>query len=383
MPHLVRRFVRRLPPVDGIPAAVIAVYGDDFAGPPSARRRVSGFEGGALDDAARLLSRRGYAVRTTRGVGFPGSFTQFVAATRRGGVPAHARRFRGRGRGHRGRPRRGTPRAAERAGRRPGSGPRVVGAMFSLVGRRALGKMYVADERCTSCGWCERACPSRTIRHARLERRPGGCPAGDGDAKRASAASTAAPRSAIQVSGLRIAALTRRGHAVGPPGSPGRSRGSPSPARGSSPGSSAPSSSRSSVDLLLRLLERVPGVAAPGAAWGHTRPNGFRLRYRGPAAMPTRVMKRGALPILFVYVVIELLGMSLILPLLPYYAQSFSASALLVGLLGTSNALAQVHRRAAHRTALRPVRPAAADPRRHPGHGRGLRRCSDSPGRSG
>jgi DHA1 family tetracycline resistance protein-like MFS transporter len=53
-------------------------------------------------------------------------------------------------------------------------------------------------------------------------------------------------------------------------------------------------------------------------------------------------MKRGALPILFVYVVIELLGMSLILPLLPYYAQSFSASALLVGLLGTSNALAQV-----------------------------------------
>ena len=53
-------------------------------------------------------------------------------------------------------------------------------------------------------------------------------------------------------------------------------------------------------------------------------------------------MKRGALPILFVYVVIELLGMSLILPLLPYYARSFSASALLVGLLGTSNALAQV-----------------------------------------
>lgn len=32
-------------------------------------------------------------------------------------------------------------------------------------------------------------------------------------------------------------------------------------------------------------------------------------------------MKRGSLPILFVYVVVELLGMSLILPL-PYYAQS-------------------------------------------------------------
>jgi len=53
-------------------------------------------------------------------------------------------------------------------------------------------------------------------------------------------------------------------------------------------------------------------------------------------------MKRGPLAIVFVYVVVELLGMSLILPLLPYYAQSLSASALLVGLLGTSNALAQV-----------------------------------------
>ena len=53
-------------------------------------------------------------------------------------------------------------------------------------------------------------------------------------------------------------------------------------------------------------------------------------------------MKRGALSILFVYVVVELLGMSLILPLLPYYAQRFAASPLLIGLLGTANALAQV-----------------------------------------
>lgn len=53
-------------------------------------------------------------------------------------------------------------------------------------------------------------------------------------------------------------------------------------------------------------------------------------------------MKRGPLAIVFVYVVVELLGMSLIVPLLPYYARSFSASVLVIGLLGTSNALAQV-----------------------------------------
>ncbi len=53
-------------------------------------------------------------------------------------------------------------------------------------------------------------------------------------------------------------------------------------------------------------------------------------------------MKRGPLAIVFVYVVVELLGMSLILPLLPFYAQQFAASPILIGLLGTANALAQV-----------------------------------------
>jgi DHA1 family tetracycline resistance protein-like MFS transporter len=45
---------------------------------------------------------------------------------------------------------------------------------------------------------------------------------------------------------------------------------------------------------------------------------------------------------IFVYVVVELLGMSLILPLLPYYARTFAASPILIGLIGTSNALAQI-----------------------------------------
>ena len=45
--------------------------------------------------------------------------------------------------------------------------------------------------------------------------------------------------------------------------------------------------------------------------------------------------KRSPLPILFVYVVVELLGYSLILPLLPYYAKTFGGTPLLIGLLGT------------------------------------------------
>ncbi len=53
-------------------------------------------------------------------------------------------------------------------------------------------------------------------------------------------------------------------------------------------------------------------------------------------------MKKNPLPILFAFVIVDLLGFSLILPLLPYYAKTFSATAFVIGLLGTANALAQV-----------------------------------------
>lgn len=52
--------------------------------------------------------------------------------------------------------------------------------------------------------------------------------------------------------------------------------------------------------------------------------------------------RKSPLPILFAFVIVDLLGFSLILPLLPYYAKTFSASAFVIGLLGTANALAQV-----------------------------------------
>ena len=48
------------------------------------------------------------------------------------------------------------------------------------------------------------------------------------------------------------------------------------------------------------------------------------------------------LALIFGFVFVDLLGYSLILPLLPYYADTFGASITLVGLLGTSNALAQL-----------------------------------------
>jgi DHA1 family tetracycline resistance protein-like MFS transporter len=53
-------------------------------------------------------------------------------------------------------------------------------------------------------------------------------------------------------------------------------------------------------------------------------------------------MPRNRLILVFLFVFVDLLGYSLFLPLLPFYATSLGASALLVGLLIASNALAQL-----------------------------------------
>lgn len=51
---------------------------------------------------------------------------------------------------------------------------------------------------------------------------------------------------------------------------------------------------------------------------------------------------RRQLALVFGFVFVDLLGYSLILPLLPYYAETFGASLTVVGLLGTANAVAQL-----------------------------------------
>ena len=53
-------------------------------------------------------------------------------------------------------------------------------------------------------------------------------------------------------------------------------------------------------------------------------------------------LKKRQLFLIFAFVFVDLLGYSLILPLLPYYASDFGATITLVGLLGTVNGLGQL-----------------------------------------
>jgi len=275
VPHIVRRFIRRLPKVHRTPAAVLAVFGDDFTGPPSARRHRAGFEGGALDAVARMLGRRGYVARAAHVVGFPHSFTQFAPppgeeecrliladaeeaiASVAADLDAGCRERRGRG-------------FATRAW------TGVVGGFFSLVGRRVLGKTYIADDRCTSCGWCERACPAGTIRmrgragHRRLPRWGWQCEA-------CQRCINGCPEQAIQVSVFRLAGIAV---AVLPWGLLAARRWFHFPGAWLVGWCAGTFALTAATDLALRLLERVPAMRRV-IGWSATR--GFR-RYRDPSA---------------------------------------------------------------------------------------------------
>jgi len=220
-----------------------------------------------------MLARRGYDVRSTRVVGFPHSFTQFAsppgeeecrliladAASRIAGVAADldAGRHERRGRGF-----------ATRAW------TSVIGGLFSLVGRRVLGKIYIADDRCTSCGWCERACPAGTIRmrggagHRRLPHWGWQCEA-------CQRCINGCPEQAIQVSVVRVVGIAV---AVLPWGLLAARSWFHFPGAWLIGWLAGTVVVTAAVDLVLRLLERVPGVRR----WlfmGYTRK--FR-RYPGP-----------------------------------------------------------------------------------------------------
>lgn len=80
-----------------------------------------------------------------------------------------------------------------------------VAVLFLAVAGRILGKLYAADQRCTACGLCAAACPSRTV--TLVSERPvwgGGC---DG----CNRCLNLCPARAIQVSAARLAL-----HGAGP-----------------------------------------------------------------------------------------------------------------------------------------------------------------------
>lgn len=147
-PPAVKRFFRRMSRRNGDKAAVFAVHG---GGPYQ-----------AADQAARMLGRRGFAVVWTGGAAYPDNWTQFIepspeetqrAMLERGDevceefvrdILVGVERF-------------------DHAGLAGTILGWLTAGLFGILGRRMLGKFYIADSMCNACGLCARTCPVGAI----------------------------------------------------------------------------------------------------------------------------------------------------------------------------------------------------------------------------
>lgn len=155
-PVLVKKYLRRLPPGGGKQAAAFAVY----AGDP----------GHALQEIEGFLKHKQFEVFLTGGACYPNNWTQMmnppgpeeIAKILHNGdnqALAFAASFI-----------KATPNLYK-SNWLSNLVTRLCSFFFGLIGRRMLGKAYIADINCTNCGLCIKTCPAHTIKMAGIVRK--------------------------------------------------------------------------------------------------------------------------------------------------------------------------------------------------------------------
>ncbi|MDD5067552.1 MAG: EFR1 family ferrodoxin [bacterium] len=147
-PSFVSRYVKALPQGRGMKAAVFATFG----GAPVQ----------AIEQMEKLLKRRGYDVIMTSGALYPDNWSQMMdpahgaeaADMIKQGDAAVVKFIKEFKQG-----KRKFFRASLFSSLWSGS----VAWIFGLIGRRFLGKCYIADSTCNNCGTCVKACPVKAI----------------------------------------------------------------------------------------------------------------------------------------------------------------------------------------------------------------------------
>jgi len=210
-PVMMKHYLRSLPRIRGHAggrAALLAVNG----GMMVKGNFRKGYSGQALEQAEGILRRRGYEVFLTDSASFPENWTQFVnplgATEVEAALPLGEEEVKGFVR---------RLLAGEAGLFRAGLVNRIwsgaVAFIFGCIGRRLLGKAYIADERCTACGLCAATCPAGTIRmHGRQAGGNGRLPRWGAACEDCNRCINICPEAAIQVS-LPLLFLHIAGHA--------------------------------------------------------------------------------------------------------------------------------------------------------------------------
>ena len=157
-PSLVMRFCKSLPrgTKNGstIEAAILGVTGGQpFRGP---------------EVLARILRKRGYEVTLSAAANFSDNWTQMVAPPTEEKRPA--RNAEGISQVDTFISKLTEGSVSLYKGRLSHEWMNTAGKLFQIFGRRFLGKLYIADNECNSCGKCAKTCPAGAI--SLIERKP-------------------------------------------------------------------------------------------------------------------------------------------------------------------------------------------------------------------
>jgi NAD-dependent dihydropyrimidine dehydrogenase PreA subunit/flavodoxin len=158
-PDLMKHYIRKMPVSTGAKTAILAVNGAVIR----KGKIVKGFTGQALEEISNILRRKKYDVFLTGNASFPDNWTQFFNPSKKEEAEiifpfgeSDVRQFiadfiQGK-------------KIIYRCGLFNKIWTYLTSILFGYVGRRVLGKFYMADERCTGCEICVKTCPAKTIK---------------------------------------------------------------------------------------------------------------------------------------------------------------------------------------------------------------------------
>jgi NAD-dependent dihydropyrimidine dehydrogenase PreA subunit len=158
-PVLMQKYVSEMPKSSRAKTAILAVNGAIF----HKGNLVKGYTGQALEQLEHILRKKKYDVFLTGNASFPDNWTQLTNPCKpeeikdifqvgESEVRSFAEKFL----------------SGKKELYRCGIGniiwSNMVANLFGYLGRRALGKFYIADNHCTNCGICVKSCPVSAIK---------------------------------------------------------------------------------------------------------------------------------------------------------------------------------------------------------------------------